>query len=378
MKNSILSQCLLSFLVLAGCQAGEAVNPTLSSLTDASSEYAGEDLFNSERLLLSQPIRPRSPVCNLTYYSEMAPITAYRDDEVGVDHDIESIIPRHYTGLGIAALSSERSRTQLKNELVAHARAKSFVSFSDEISVNRMIQPVMVAYGHNKSAFSEDEQRDVEQWFASLLSRVDRMPQTRSLPRLHNVTYRNALNQMILGVVSNDTARVNRAIAVYKNAIDGMRTDGSFPNDSQRGGSSLSYQSNATATLVTIAEIAANQNIDLYSYGGNKTIATAVRFTIDATNDPSLIYDYARSGPNGGELYRDDPNFPASNPSTEWSRISRAEFGMYWLARFPNSPEATKIRSLPYIQGKLNGRVSPDWDFQWDVGGSASCFTSGI
>lgn len=240
-----------------------------------------------------------------------------------------------------------------------------------------MLQPVIAAYGHNKSIFSEAEQLEVEKWMGALLDRIERMPETRSLPKLHNVTYRNALNQMLLGIVSNNDTRVNKAQWVFKAAIDGMRQDGSFPNDSQRGGSSLSYQNNATATLVTIAEVAANQGIDLYNYGVNGSISDAVNFTIDATNTPSLIYDCARSGPNGDELYRDDPQFPARNPSKGWATISRAEFGMYWIARFPDSQEAAKIRSLPYIKGKLSGRVSADWDFQWDVGGSASCFTTG-
>ena len=328
-------------------------------------------------ILITQPILKSSPECSLNYYSKFDPIQDYRFTEVGIDHDIETTAPRHYTGLGIAALNSEEKFEQLRSELVAHAKAMSFVNFDQEISVNRMIQPIIAAYGNNKSRFEISEQEEIENWFGEIIDGINRRPETKGLPRLHNITYRNALNQMLLGSVTNNQRRIDDAIRVYKNAINGMREDGSFPNDSQRGGSSLNYQSDATASLVTIAELAAIRGIDLYSFGGEKTIANAIVFTIDATIDPALISGYARTGPNGNELWMDDPLYDWKNPFPGWAKSSRAEFAFYWISRFPDSDLSQRLKKLAYVSGKLRGETNRDWSFDWHVAGSASCFTSG-
>lgn len=179
---------------------------------------------------------------------------------------------------------------------------------------------------------------------------------------------------MLLGIASNNDRRVQGAIRVYISAIDGLRNDGSFQDDSERGGSSLNYQADSTATLVTIAELAANQGIDIYSYGGDKTISTAINFTLDATIDTDLIFPYAR---RSNERWQDKAEYPASAPYAGWIQGSNAEWAFYWITRFPNSPEAAKIlETVEYVQRKQTNNVNPDWDFDWRVGGSAACFTS--
>ena len=334
----------------------------------------------SKKLLISQPINKSSSSCNLNYLSQLEPITQYSFENVGDDHEIEHIVPSHYTGLGIAALHSDKARKQLKKELLEHARNSSFKSLSEEISVNRMIQPLIVAYGHNQIIFSEKEQKEINVWLSDVIDTRMKFPQyahyEKSLP-LHNVNYRMNLNLMLLGIVTQDDRRINRAINTYKKAIRGMRDDGSFPNDSSRGGSSLNYQVDSLGTLITIAELAANQGYDLYAFGGDKTIAKAVNFTIDATNDSSLIVPYAKAGPNADELWKDDPKYPASNPFSGWKNGQKAEWVFYWITRFPDTPETKKIiKSVPYLKTIMAGEGNPNDSYAWNVGGSAACFTS--
>lgn len=116
-------------MLLAACQAETSSIVNVSATTGASVPLASTKKYNPERLLISNQIDESAGVCELKYYPEMPPATSYDFDEVGVDDDIETLIPRHYTGLGIAALSSESARSQLKAELIAHARGKSFISF---------------------------------------------------------------------------------------------------------------------------------------------------------------------------------------------------------------------------------------------------------
>ena len=354
---------------------------TSAHKNSTSSECLKQSAQNpSKKLLIGEPINKSSSLCNLNYLSQLEPITEYSIEKIGVDHEIEHIVPSHYTGLGIAALYSDKAQKQLKKELLAHARNASFKSLSDDISVNRMIQPLIVAYGHNQSIFSEKEQNEINTWLSDVIDTRMKFPQyayyEKNLP-LHNVNYRMNLNLMLLGIVSQDDRKINRAISTYKKAIKGMRDDGSFPNDSSRGGSSLNYQVDSLGTLITIAELAANQGYDLYAFGGDKTIAKAVNFTIDATNDSSLIFLYANSGPNADELWMDDPKYPASNPFTGWKNGKKAEWVFYWITRFPNTPETKKIINyVPYFKKIMAGEGNPNDSYFWNVGGSAACFTS--
>lgn len=366
-----VSFCATALIVIFAC--GETA--ISSSSEDSSLPDVTRATYIATNMLMGTSKNISSPLCRLSYYESFAPITDVEISAIGVDHDVETTVPRHFTGLGIAAINDPSSLAQLNSELLAHARSDSMIGINDDISVNRMIQPVIVAYGHSKNSFAADEQREIERWIGRIVDQVERDPRTKGLPRLHNIRYRNALNQMLLGIASNNDRRVQRALRVYRSAIDGLRNDGSFRDDSERGGSSLNYQADSTATLVTIAELAANQGIDLYSYGSDKTISTAVNFTLDATLNTDLIFPYAR---RSSERWQDKAEFTARTPWTGWQQQSNAEWAFYWIDRFPNSAETAKIlASVDYVQRKLENRVNADWDFDWRVGGSAACFTSG-
>jgi hypothetical protein len=345
--------------------------PTASNAGSSDAVTTTRASYTATNMLLGTSRDTSSPLCALSYDSAFAPVTNVQISQIGIDHRIETTVPRHFTGLGIAAINDAAARAQLKSELLTHARARSMLNINDDVSVNRMIQPVIVAYGHNKAAFTADEQVEIEVWLGRI---IDAKRDSPTLA-LHNIHYRNALNQMMLGIVSNNERRVQNALRVYQRAINGLRRDGSFPNDSERGGSSLNYQADSTATLVTIAELAANQGLDIYSYGGDKTIATAVNFTVDATMDTSLIFPYAR---RSNERWQDKPEYPASTPYAGWIERSNAEWAFYWITRFPNSPETAKIvENVEYVSRKQrNNAINPDYDFDWRVGGSAACFTS--
>lgn len=368
-------------LSLAGCVSNELeadrVNAAVDQIaTSSQQDFAGSAalLFPSlvpERLLVGMSTNTADPLCLLDYYDELQVYKLSRFARIDED-EIEHAVTRHFTGLGIAALKDDEARAQLTRDLLQQARASSFLPLHPDLAVSRTITPVMVAYAHNRQAFTATEREEIESWFENIVDAVERSELQRSLPRYHNIRYRQAVNQAILGVIRSDEDRLNDAITVYKNAIDyGMREDGSFLNDSERGGNAISKQAGATGHLVVLAEIMANQGIDLYSYGRVKTIENAVTFSVSAYANPDIIYPYARRG--GIE-----DGFSAREPRMTVFQYPSGEWTFFWAKRFPQSPATALIEMhVDYYIRKQgpNPDVNAFWDHNDIVGGSAACFT---
>lgn len=98
----------------------------------------------------------------------------------------------------------------------------------------------------------------------------------------------------------------------------------------------LWYQRHAVASLVVIAEIAANQGVDLYSYRvGQRDLHTAIRFLVDAIEQPGLVQPYAGTGEQDLtflERRGHDRNYMA------WAEI--------YAARFPDRPDSARLLGL--------------------------------
>lgn len=353
---------------------GSAVGDNIATSSRQESTESATPLFPSmvpERLLVGMSTNTADPLCRLDYYDELQVYKMSRFARID-EAEIEHAVSRHFTGLGIAALEDDGARAQLKRDLLQQARASSFLPLHPDLAVSRTITPVMVAYAHNRQAFAATEQAEIENWFTNIIDAVERSELQRSLPRYHNIRYRQAVNQAILGVIGSDGGRLNDAINVYKSAIDnGMREDGSFRNDSERGGNAVSKQAGATGHLVVLAEIMANQGIDLYSYGGDKTIEDAVTFSVSAYANPAIIYPYARLG--GIE-----DGFSARAPRMTFFQNPGGEWTFYWAERFLQSPATALIKEhVDYYIRKQgpNPDVNAYWDHNDLAGGSAACFT---
>jgi hypothetical protein len=147
---------------------------------------------------------------------------------------------------------------------------------------------------------------------------------------------------MAYGIIAEDDAYVRRATGIYQGAIRAMRSDGSLPNDSGRGGSAVHYTNKAIASLVLTAELAAGQGVDLYGYAsGGKTIHTAIDYLVRATQQPALIAGYAAE--DTGASFR---GFDANNQKLDWVRTSSAAWGAYYIKRFPQLSTAQNLQRV--------------------------------
>jgi poly(beta-D-mannuronate) lyase len=174
---------------------------------------------------------------------------------------------------------------------------------------------------------------------------------------------------MAWGALTGDDRAFQEGIDAYRRALADMRPDGSLPLETRRGARALWYQRHALASLVTIAEMAAVQGQDLYGLEvDGRTIHTAVRFLLDAVDDPRRVWRYAaaneRPGPEG-DPRRQDLGFLARRGH---GRHYMAWAEMY-LARFPDRPESRRLLALL-------ARADPSFRPMIDdySGGDATCF----
>ncbi|MEN8823621.1 MAG: alginate lyase family protein [Glaciecola sp.] len=336
--------------------------------------------LDAEKMLIGGKTVFNHPACNLNYYPDFYPVVTTAEIEFAGDtDDIETTYPRHFSALSAASMKSVSAAKRLKEEIITQARGKSLIKLTPsytDVSVNRMIQPVIVGYAHHKNMYAQEEQKEVEDWLNSIIDRIDRDPFQRGFPRYHNVKYRNEMNQIYLGVATENTSRFNRAIKAYKDAVDGMRADGSFVNDSSRGGSSINYTASSISHLVMIAEMAAVQGVDVYSYRDGH-IHEGIKFLLDITKDPSLILPYSSVGNDRNEIWETKgKEYDYKNPYNGWNTYPRADFIFYYINRFPSSENAKRLKQGEYYKRIRSGNVNKKWDFAAMTGGPSACFAN--
>jgi poly(beta-D-mannuronate) lyase len=174
---------------------------------------------------------------------------------------------------------------------------------------------------------------------------------------------------MAWGALAGEDAYYREGFAAYERALRDMRADGSLPLETERGARALWYQRHAIASLVAIAELAAAQGHDLYARErGGRSLHTAVRFLLDAIEDPSLVWPYAEANhkPGVGQDHLDqDLGFLVPR--------GHGRHYMAWaepyMARFPEREESRRLLALLR-------EAAPDFRPMLDdySGGNTTCF----
>lgn len=131
----------IALTVFAACSETAAIPVS----ADDSTMPVARANYVSANMLLGTSRDTSRRLCQLSYYDVFEPVIDVRVSQVCIDHDVETTVPRHFTGLGIAAVNDPVAREQLRGDLLNNARAGGFLSLDDDISVNRMLQPVLVA-----------------------------------------------------------------------------------------------------------------------------------------------------------------------------------------------------------------------------------------
>ncbi len=102
-----------------------------------------------------------------------------------------------------------------------------------------------------------------------------------------------ALAATAIGITAGDDELLRFGIETYKESIGTIDAQGAFPREMVRHENATHYQGFALQPLVLIAEFAARQGVDLYSYKANgHTIRDAIIFFGRAVDDPRLILPY--------------------------------------------------------------------------------------
>ena len=153
----------------------------------------------------------------------------------------------------------------------------------------------------------------------------------------HNHAVQSSNAQMSLGSFIGESKRFNIGIDQWFITLGSMRGDGSLPIETRRGARALFYQGRTITALSSLAEKAKVQGVDLWSTAPNETqtIHLAVKFLIDAIENPDLVLPYASTN-------------KAPGPSKDYKRQDiggGSTFGWWapYMARFPHHPNTKRL-----------------------------------
>lgn len=227
----------------------------------------------------------------------------------------------------------------------------------------------------NDPVVSGSDRALIDGWVGALLAYAGR-PYNNDLevsPSNHGYLLEGV--SMARAILFGDDARFAQAVERYYIALHQMNPDGSLPYEVTRDGCATAYQALAVMNLIALAELAASQGYDLYSLSVNGvSIHTAVKFLLDAVENPALISQYAYSQPAGQAVCWLPPRSPQDLQNVVYplsaavGRHMHVAFIDMYAARFPNSPLSVRLRGLP--QGGI-AAVRPL--SKPEAGGNATC-----
>jgi hypothetical protein len=180
-------------------------------------------------------------------------------------------------------------------------------------------------------------------------------------------TFRGA-NDMLLGLIVGDGGRYERGMqSGFYRQLGGMRADGSFPLEADRGVTALETTSRNIGLLVYSARIAESQGQDIYTAEvGGRGIDDAIGFLLRAADDNSVIDRYAAANRNPPQAH---PVFTPGAQVDPFASSSTRGWIKLYAARFPDAP----------LTEALLARVEPSRRLANDiVGGWVTCYDSPV
>lgn len=358
MRGAVLGLALL----LAACGGPRA--PLASGpLSDHPVTRPGEVLIvRTERLaeLRALPLPERERLCGepqARWRSPRPRLGLYETEGYGTDTAAE---PFAWTVMQAAARGFGTDDAEARAALVAvlrrWARAEALAQIergesAPFYSLNRVLLPTIVAFALLADApeLKAKDRAVIERWLAARVAdsrRHHRSLGPREVTARNNHAYLAASVAMAWGALTGDDAAFRDGIVAYRTALGQMRADGSLPLETARGARALWYQRHAVASLVTIAEMAAVQGYDLYALEEDgRSVHTAVRFLLDAIEEPARVLPYARANVNPGPS--DD------HRAQDLGFLVRRGHGRHYMAwaepyraRFPDRAESRRLAAL--------------------------------
>lgn len=256
--------------------------------------------------------------------------------------------------MGGACLKGSVSQCQLIVEMMEEwSKAKAARILSDEddhvkfwndtLTVNlRVVRPFIGAYSIAKAKVNPPAETDelIRQWMHRTVKRASHLLRGDPMAAQNHAIASSAA-WMAYGAMWNDKRAFECGIEKWFVTLSSMREDGSFPLETRRGSRALFYTGRTLSALMSIAEMAKTQGLDLYSHSPseNKTIHKAVQFMLDALGNYDLVFKYARENYN-----------PGPNKDYRYQDVGRDGSTFGWIypyaSRFPNHSNSTRIKKL--------------------------------
>ena len=260
-----------------------------------------------------------------------------------------------------ARLKTEILKNAIRQPLKYNAKAEGRPTFH----VLLIMVPITIAYAQHKNDYTKDERKLVDNWIKNKLNTIMK-DSYLGFTDTDNKKYYIGVWLAAFAKATGDTSYLNKAISIYKKAINKQRKDGSLINDSQRGGSAIHYTNQAVMSLVTLAEMLTEAGFDAYGYqNGGRSIHTIINFLLSATKDPALISGYASDPVWSNSSF---PGYSAQNQQLKWMNNQNSVWAYYYLNRFRETEIGKQIRSIaPFVR---NRKIA----VHENAGGNPVCF----
>jgi poly(beta-D-mannuronate) lyase len=197
------------------------------------------------------------------------------------------------------ASGSHRESASALDQLDAWARAGALLDYSREESQQAWFQVewTLSAAGIADSVLVNDptldpaEQQRVTAWLVAACRKVISLERPGDTPNNHH--YWRALDAISIGVTASDDALFRFGLEAYQQAIGELDPNGAFPREMARHENAIHYQGFALQPLVLVAQFAARQGNDLYTFSAHgRTLRDAIVFFGRAVDDPSIVRGY--------------------------------------------------------------------------------------
>lgn len=189
---------------------------------------------------------------------------------------------------------------------------------------------------------SVDDKDNVGNWINRLVSTT--LKSSWANNRQDNKAYYRSQIALNWGVLIGDPALVENAMFMYKHAVHESRSDGSFINESSRGGSANLYQSQATDSILSLA-LGLEENAGLpafaFSVDGKSVWSMAMR-TLQARDDQvQAASQYGKSCEQGSFG-------TTASPDPRWGSLQSVSFLRMALDRDAPAVLKDKVARLPW------------------------------
>lgn len=214
---------------------------------------------------------------------------------------------------------------------------------------NWTLSAVAIAYlkVRESGAGTPAQDAEIQHWFDLLSARVQEFFNAEAAhmgrDKENNHMYWAGLAVAAAAIASNDHDAGSWALNAYKMGVDAIQPDGSLPQELWRGQMTFHYHLYALAPLIMIAELAAANDIDLYSEDDG-AIHRLVKLCTAALADPTIFEK--RTG------IRQIVALPYAGGDIGWA--------VPYVRRFPNPQLSAFIAKAPWVRYTSWGGRPPE------------------